>query len=103
MNDTPSVPTIGTHAALTPHAIRAAEIWQVSLIVTAEARLRIESPKIADQLTRENRETQRPKRGRPRKVARPERFELPTFWFVASHGQNPNGLFGVAYESENAF
>jgi hypothetical protein len=30
--------------------------------------------------------------------ARPERFELPTLWFEASQGQNPNGLFGVAYE-----
>ena len=37
------------------------------------------------------------------KVARPERFELPTLWFEASCGQNPNGLFGVAYESRNVF
>ena len=36
-------------------------------------------------------------------MARPERFELPTLWFEASCGQNPNGLFGVAYESGNAF
>jgi len=33
-----------------------------------------------------------------REVVRPGGFELPTFWFVASRGQNPNGLFGVAYE-----
>jgi hypothetical protein len=30
----------------------------------------------------------------------PERVELPTFLFVASRGQNPNGLFGVAHEPE---
>lgn len=35
-------------------------------------------------------------------VARPRGVEPPTFWFVASHGQNPDGLFGVAYESRNA-
>jgi hypothetical protein len=32
------------------------------------------------------------------KMARPERFELPTFWFVASRSQNLTGLFDVAYE-----
>ena len=31
-------------------------------------------------------------------VVRPERLELPAFWFVANYTQNPNGLFGVAYE-----
>ena len=36
-------------------------------------------------------------------MARPERFELSTLWFEASQGQNPNGLFGVAYELRNAF
>jgi hypothetical protein len=36
-------------------------------------------------------------------MVRPGGFELPTFWFVASRGQNPNGLFGVAYEFQNAF
>jgi hypothetical protein len=35
-------------------------------------------------------------------VERSERFELLTFWFVASYSQNPNGLFGVAYEPQNA-
>jgi hypothetical protein len=33
-----------------------------------------------------------------KRVVRPGGFELPTFWFVAGQGQNPNGLFGVAYE-----
>jgi hypothetical protein len=31
-------------------------------------------------------------------MVRPARVELATFWFVASPGQNPNSLFGVAYE-----
>jgi hypothetical protein len=35
--------------------------------------------------------------------ARRERFELPALWFEASRGQNPNGLFGGAYETRNAF
>jgi hypothetical protein len=34
---------------------------------------------------------------------RPERFELPTFWFVASYGQNSNSLFGVAHELRFTF
>jgi hypothetical protein len=37
------------------------------------------------------------------KMARPEGVEPPTFWFVASQGQNLNGLFGVAYDFRNAF
>ncbi len=36
-----------------------------------------------------------------REVARPERFELPAFWFVARYRQNSNGLFGIAYEPRN--
>jgi hypothetical protein len=33
-------------------------------------------------------------------VVRQERFELPTFWFVAIAAQNLSAFFGVAYESE---
>ena len=32
-------------------------------------------------------------------MARPERFELPTFWFVAEQRQNLSACSGVAYEA----
>jgi hypothetical protein len=34
-------------------------------------------------------------------MVRPGGLELPTFWFVARHSQNLNGLFGVAYEPKH--
>ena len=37
------------------------------------------------------------------KVVRPERFELPAFWFVAERSENLNACSGVAYEPQNAF
>src|SRR5882762_6091750 len=33
-----------------------------------------------------------------RKVAGPERFELPAFWLVAEQGQNLNACSSVVYE-----
>jgi hypothetical protein len=36
-------------------------------------------------------------------MVRPERFELPTFWFVAMAAQNLSAFFGVAYELETHF
>jgi len=33
-------------------------------------------------------------------MARPERFELPTFWFVGSESKNLTRFFGVVYEPE---
>jgi hypothetical protein len=36
-------------------------------------------------------------------VARPERFELPTFWFVAIRVKILNALFGIAYGLETPF
>ena len=35
-----------------------------------------------------------------RRMARPERFELPTFWFVGIRPENPNACSGVAYGPE---
>jgi hypothetical protein len=37
------------------------------------------------------------------RVVRPERFELPTFWFVARAAQNLSAFSGVAYEPETPF
>jgi hypothetical protein len=36
-------------------------------------------------------------------MARPERLELPAFWFVAIRVKMLNVLFGVAYELETPF
>ena len=37
------------------------------------------------------------------KVVRPERFELPAFWFVGCGSQNLKGLSGATYKLRNDF